>query len=154
MSTQGSMLDVLAQTDNLQYRKQMFDAMHHRFVSGEPQVLQGVLAAIVTLALLLGSIWLLYRWQKRWNRPAPTQPMTFFRRVTGKLGLSMLDRWWLWRLARSSGLEHPTAMLISSRLYDSVVERYCAGQGVFLSRAGSAVSFTAIRRKLFSGERA
>ncbi len=151
MPAPGFTLNILAQADNLLYRKQMFDAMHERFVEGEPDIHEGILTAVLILIFLFGGIWLLYRWQQRRHRPASSQPMAFYRRMLGKLGLSLVDRWWLRRLASFSGIEHPTAMLISSRLYDATVERFCAGQGVFLSRAGSAASLAAIRRKLFGG---
>jgi hypothetical protein len=154
MSLAGLTLGVLAQAGGRQYRKQVFDAMQERFVSGEPNASRGILTTVVALGLLFGAVLLLYRWQRRRRRPSPAQPMSLYRRVLGKLGLSMVDRWWLWRLARFSRTEHPTAMLISSRLYDTAVGRFCASQGLFLSRAGSAVSFRAIRQKLFGAESA
>jgi hypothetical protein len=152
MPWQAFMFEVLAQAVPRINRERTLDAMHERFVTGEPELWQGVVTACVVLGMLLGSVWLMYRWQHRRRHPASTQPMSFYRRILGKLGLSMLDRWFLWRLARFTGLEHPTAMLISPRMYDSAVQRYCASRGPMFSRAGSAGSFAAIRRKLFSGE--
>jgi hypothetical protein len=153
MAWQAFMFDVLAQTGPRISRRQALDAMHERFVTGEPDPWQGVFTACVVLGMLIGSVWLMYRWQHRRQHPASTQPISFYRKMLGKLGLSMLDRCLLRRLARFMGMEHPTAILISSRMYDSAVQRYCASRGPLLSRAGSAGSFAAIRRKLFPADR-
>ena len=75
--------------------------------------------------------------------------MGLYLRVQRQLGLSLSDRWRLWRLARAIGIEHPTALLISVSMYDDAVRRYCAGQGWFRSRAPRVSHFTAIRKRLF-----
>jgi hypothetical protein len=145
--------DLLADEGRPFTKDEWYQSVHDRFVSGEPQMYQGILAFLLLIALAVGSAWLLYRWQKRGLRPTPSQPMSLYRRVTRKLGMPIIDRWLLWRLAKSSGIEHPTALLVSSRMYDGAVEQYCAGTGLFFARAGKAASFASIRRRLFGEKR-
>lgn len=145
--------NLLAQPDGRIDREQWYESAHRRFVFGEPELIEGVITAVLAISLLLLVAWLLYHWQRRRQNPAPAQPLSLYRRVLGKLGLSLPERWLLRRLAKASGIEHPTALLISARLYDRAVQRYCAGSDLFFARAGKAATFAMIRRRLFGEKR-
>lgn len=149
MSAGRSVFDLLAKAGPPLAEGSWYESVQHRFLFGEPELIRGLLTAALAMGLVLLVIGMSYRWQKRRQQPAPTQPMALFRRVLSKMGLTVIERWLLWRLARNSGLEHPTALLISTRLYDGAVDRYCAGSGLFFARAGKAASFAAIRRRIF-----
>ncbi|HPD31108.1 MAG TPA: hypothetical protein PLL20_14025 [Phycisphaerae bacterium] len=149
MSAGRSVFDLLAKAGLPLAEGSWYESVQHRFLFGEPELIRGLFTAALAMGLVLLVIGMSYRWQKRRQQPAPTQPMALFRRVLSKMGLTVIERWLLWRLARNSGLEHPTALLISSRLYDGAVDRYCAGSGLFFARAGKAASFAAIRRRIF-----
>lgn len=149
MSAGRSVFDLLAKAGPPLAEGSWYESVQHRFLFGEPELIRGLFTAALAMGLVLLVIGMSYRWQKRRQQPAPTQPMALFRRVLSKMGLTVIERWLLWRLARNSGLEHPTALLISSRLYDGAVDRYCAGSGLFFARAGKAASFAAIRRRIF-----
>jgi len=151
-STIASVLDRLTRAGLPLADEQWYESVHRRFLLGEPELVRGVLTAALAIGLALIVMGILHRWQKRREQPAPAQPMALYRRVLSKMGLTVIERWLLWRLARNCRLEHPTAILISSRLYDGAVERYCAGSGLFFARAGKAATFAAIRRRVF-GER-
>lgn len=149
MSAGRSVFDLLAKAGPPLAEGSWYESVQHRFLFGEPELIRGLFTAALAMGLVLLVIGMSYRWQKRRQQPAPTQPMALFRRVLSKMGLTVIERWLLWRLARNSGLEHPTALLISTRLYDGAVDRYCAGSGLFFARAGKAASFAAIRRRIF-----
>ena len=57
------------------------------------------------------------------------------------------------QLARATKPEQPTALLISSRLYDATVERYCQSPGRFGNRQGAEPTFATLRQKLFGHDR-
>jgi hypothetical protein len=141
--------NLLADVERPFTKDEWYQSVHERFLFGEPEMTKGLLTSVMAIALMLGSAWLLYRWQKRSLRPTPAQPMALYRRVVNKLGFSLVDRWLLWRLARDCAIDHPTALLISSRLYDRAVEHYCAGNGLFFARTRKAVTFASIRQQLF-----
>ena len=71
--------------------------------------------------------------------------MSLYLRLQSKLGLPMLDRWRLWRVACTLNIEHPTALLISEKLYDEAVQRYRRSPG----RVGTAAQLASIRARLF-----
>jgi hypothetical protein len=144
---------LLADVERPFTKEEWYQSAHERFVSGEPEMMKGILTSVMVIVLIVGSAWLLYRWQRRGQRPTPAQPMALYRRVVNKLGFSLVDRWLLWRLARDCAIDHPTALLLSARLYDGAVERYCAGNGLFFARAGKAITFASIRRRLFGEKR-
>ncbi len=149
MSAIAFVLDSLAQSGLPLADVRWYESVQRRFLFGEPDLIRGVLTAAFVIGLVLVVIGVLHHWQKRRQQPAPAQPMALYRRVLSKMGLTVIERWLLWRLARNCRLEHPTAILISSRLYDGAVERYCAGSGLFFARAGKAATFAAIRRRVF-----
>jgi hypothetical protein len=145
----GTVSGILAQMDRPFTKEEWFESVHLRFLHGEPELVRNVVLAVLTICLVLAVPLLLHRWQRRRQQPTPAQPMALYRRVLSKMGLTVIERWLLWRLARNSGMEHPTALLISSRLYDAAVDHYCAGDGLFVTRAGKAASYAAIRRRVF-----
>ncbi len=150
MHTVGIVSGLLAQMERPFTKEEWFESVHRRFLHGEPELLRNIFLAVLTVCLVLAIPLLLHRWQRRRQQPTPAQPMALYRRVLGKMGLTIIERWLLWRLARHSRMEHPTALLISSRLYDAAVDHYCAGGGLFVTRAGKAASYAAIRRRIFS----
>lgn len=141
--------NLLAQQEYRINAAEWYESMHRRFLQGEPDMMEGIVTAVLSIGLLALVTWLLYRWQSRRQQPPPIQPMSLFKRVLSRLDLSVPERWLLRRLARASGIPHPTALLISARLYDSAVERYCAAGEMAFARAGKAATFAAIRRRLF-----
>ena len=151
-STIASVLDRLTRAGPLLADEEWYESVHRRFLLGEPELVRGVLTAALAIGLALIVMGILHRWQKRREQPAPAQPMALYRRVLSNMGLTVIERWLLWRLARNSRLEHPTALLVSLRLYDRAVEHYCAGGGLFFARAGKAATFAAIRRRIFRGK--
>lgn len=139
MSAGRSVFDLLAKAGPPLAEGSWYESVQHRFLFGEPELIRGLLTAALAMGLVLLVIGMSYRWQKRRQQPAPTQPMALFRRVLSKMGLTVIERWLLWRLARNSGLEHPTALLISTRLYD--------GRSTATARAAACFSPVPARRR-------
>jgi hypothetical protein len=81
------------------------------------------------------------------ERHASSQAMSFCLRVQSQMGLPLLDRIQLWRLARASGGINPTALLISPVLFDRAVERYLGPAGPAGIVAHTRLS--ALRKRLF-----
>lgn len=107
---------------------------------------------ILFLALiggLMGLGWMLSRIQRRRQAPRRPQPMALYQRVQEAVGLSVAERWWMWRLAKALKLTNPTALLISEVLYDKAVGRFCGGASWFGRSAAAAQQFSAIRHRLF-----
>jgi len=130
-------------------RQATLRAMRDRFNQPDPDAGRKLVLVLGMLACLLALVWLVHRFQQRRARVATLQPMGLYLRVQSKLGLSLLDRWRLWQLAQVLRIEHPTALLISARMYDEVVKEYCGGQGWLGSRARFATHFTSLRHQLF-----
>lgn len=125
-----------------------------RFTQGNPEAVWQIALAAVVLIGILALTWVLGRVQQRRQQPKNPKPMEFFRRVQRRLRLSPADRFRLWRLARVTGVEHPTALLISPQFYDEAVAAYCATHGAFGSRAPSAPAYAALRARLFAAQEA
>lgn len=126
--------------------------MRERFSETEPGAGWNFMLLLGLMSCLLGVVYLLSRWQHRRASSGSGQPMRLYHAVQHKLGLPLADRWRLWRLARSSRTAHPAALLISARMYDHAVQRYCAGWGWFGSRNRTAGQFRVIRTRLFGAE--
>lgn len=149
----ATLWSLLAQVERPITKDDWYQSIHHRFLFGEPDAYKGIFTSLLVIALIIGLSYILYRWQKRRQQPAPAQPMGLYRRVLAKLGLSFFERWLLRRLAKAYAIEHPTALLISARLYDRAVEQYCARAGFLLAHIGKATTFAMIRRRLFGEKR-
>lgn len=123
--------------------------MQERFSKADPEAVTQMLAVLVMLAGVFGLVYVLLRIQRRKSRPRQAQPMSLYLRTQRKLGLSLADCWWLWRLAATLRIAHPTALLISFRMFDEAVQEYCRGHGWLGDRTMAAPRFSAIRQRLF-----
>jgi hypothetical protein len=123
--------------------------MRQGFTQTESNIWLKVILIIALVACVIVLAQLLSRLQQLKSRPRRPHPMALFRRVQNKLGLSPADRWCLWWLARVLNIENPTALLISARLYDQAVYRYCTSRGWICNRARAAPRFAAIRQRVF-----
>ena len=123
--------------------------MRDKFTEAEPGVGWNLIYVLALLACLLAIAWLFNRWQQRRANSQVLEPMSLYLRVQRKLGLSPLDQWRLWRLAKVSRAEHPAALLISARMYDEAVRQYCSARGRLGDRSGAAPHFASIRSRLF-----
>ena len=130
-------------------REQKLQSMQERFSREDPGAGMSIMMLLMTAALIFGVIWLLHRLQQRRREHRDCSAHTLYRRVLRQLDLPMLDRWRLWRLARVIGLEHPSAMLISPKVYDAACHRYCKTSGTLGSRTAAAAPLAAIRQRLF-----
>ncbi len=126
--------------------------MQDRFTRTDPGAWWNLMLVLALLGCLLGVAYLLNRCQQRRAGREGIQPMGLFLRVQRQLGLSLRDRWRLWRLAGVLNIEHPTALLISARLYDETVKHYCAGRGWFKVSVRTVHHFASIRRRLFQAD--
>ncbi|HOA74307.1 MAG TPA: hypothetical protein PL151_14975 [Phycisphaerae bacterium] len=117
--------------------------MQDRFNESDPQAYVQILIAFVAILAIFAIIRFLNYCQTR-ERHASSQAMSFYLRVQSQMGLPLLDRWLLWRLARASGGINPTALLISPVLFDRAVERYLGPAGLV-----AHTRLAAIRRRLF-----
>lgn len=82
------------------------------------QILYQVFLVAVALAALFGLLWVLGVFQTRGRDPVARQSKRLFRWTLGQLGLSVGDRVLLRMVARASGLQHPSAMLLSPELLE------------------------------------
>jgi len=130
-------------------RGEHFKYMRNHLNQPRPDLAWNIFLVAVFLGCVIGIVWLLSRWQQASPRATRLHPMALYRRVAAKLGLSVVDRWWLWRLARVVGVDHPTALLISVRQYDQSVRQYHASRGWLGRRAGAGEHFASIRSRLF-----
>jgi hypothetical protein len=135
---------MLAQTSS---QGRGLDAAHEWFGRSDPTVLKQIVAVLGLIALGILIAWLVSQLQLHLKAPRTrSRPMRLFLRMQSRLGLPMLDRWRLWRLARTMDLRHPTALLISSALFDEAVTKYRSSPA---RRRVSAASFTVLRSRLF-----
>lgn len=127
-------------------------AIHEKFNQPEPQIAWRMFAVFILLGIAVFLIWVLGQLQRRKSRPAKPQPMSLYLRVLSKLGIPLTDRWRLWWLAKALNIDHPATLLISEKMYDSAVARYCKSRGWFLDRGRAKTRFKAIRFRLFEPE--
>jgi len=130
-------------------RSERLQSMRHGFTQSEPGMWWNIMLVMIMISASLSLIWLLHRIQRRRSEPAKPQPMGLYIRVLGNLKLPLLDRWWLWRLAKALNIAHPTALLISEHLYDQAVRQYCQNKSSSRGASGAKSRFAAIRSSLF-----
>ncbi|MHC4994534.1 MAG: hypothetical protein ACYTGQ_05710 [Planctomycetota bacterium] len=86
--------------------------------------LLGYLLMALSLLLLGRLLWVwrirVFRWMEPWR---------LYARVSRELGLSVADRWRLWRVARREGLCSPITLLLSEATLRHHAERYLDGMG-------------------------
>lgn len=133
------MIELLAQ---VAIRKRSLTAAHKWFSRSDPEAVEQIIIFLIFVGAGLFVGWILLQWQLRRAEPAKQQPMLLFRKLQRRLGLSLLERWRLWRLAATLKLPHPAALLISAQTFDGAVQKYTG------KRARSHI-FDRIRAKLF-----
>jgi hypothetical protein len=117
------------------------------FSRQDPTVPQEIALVVALLGAGLFLGWVLMQWQARRGGPSRQHPMGLYLRLLRKLGLGLLDRLRMWRLARAQKIEHPTALLISRQLFDEVVARYL--RQPLPAKTPPHPAFAAIRARLF-----
>jgi len=131
-------------------RLQHLDSLHERFSTPVPGILYDILLVLSLLTLLLAVVSVLGRVQRqRRSRELLPQPMAVFRRASAGMGLSRVDRFWLWRLAAVTNCAHPTVLLISAVHFDAALASYAAGGGLLAARALALPRLEAVRSRLF-----
>ena len=89
---------------------------------GSPSTAMYVLLAVLSLAALLLIV---HRLQERGERQPPvSDPRGLFRRVLHDLGLNVVERDLLRRMASDLRLENPTVMLLSPTLFERYVRKW------------------------------
>ena len=127
-------------------------SLHQHFSPPNPNLWIEILPGAVLIASLLVAAWLAWRWQRWRGEQGEMSPAALYRYTLARLHLSAGDVWWLWRLAKTVRIPHPTALLISPELYDEAVKRFCESSGLLGSRKRAESQFTAIRARLFTGQ--
>jgi hypothetical protein len=93
-------------------------------------------------------VWVLaYMERRRAERSRHPQPMYLYMEALATLRVGWLDRWFMWRLARTMKLEHPTVLLITSASFDQAVKQYCRNRSI--GRDTLRRRFKSIRYQLF-----
>ncbi len=144
-------LELLAQVSPRQ--RDAFESMRTRFDQTDPELYWKIpfVAALLIIGLLLVALlgYLERRRQRQENKP---QPMRLYLWCLAKLHVPWADMLRLWRVARALRLRHPTALLISPRLYDAAVAKYWAGH--WRGKHGGALParFKTIRELLFNDQ--
>lgn len=118
--------------------------LQERFQEPNPGALRNMLVSVLAIAAIFVLAKLLASLQKRHTDGARSQPYRLFRRMQAQLGLGYLERWRLWRVARSLEIEHPTALLISAGYFDHAV-----GQYLVKASPGEHKQLSTIRQRLF-----
>lgn len=120
---------------------------HQWFNRSDPTIFITIVTtfAVLGAGLLIAALW--QHIQELRLSPEKRQPMVLFRRLQKGLGLSYVERWRMWWLARRSAVEHPAALLISESLFDACI--VAAGYAP-AGQAAGAVRFQRIRSKLFA----
>ncbi len=127
------------------------ESMRSHFEESDPElywkipVVAFLLLVAISLVVLLGYLEL--RRQRRENKP---QPIRLYLWCLAKLQVPWPDILRLYRLARALRLSHPTALLISPRLYDAAVTKYWAGHWRGKRGGEPPLQFRAIRERLFT----
>ncbi|NLX14015.1 MAG: hypothetical protein GXY44_10235 [Phycisphaerales bacterium] len=122
-------------------------SISERFSEPEPETGAKIAAFLVCLICVFLLFGLIYRIQQRKSNPKKARPLGLFLRMQSGLNLPLLDRWHLWRLARTANILQPAALLISETLFDKAVTAYC---GTTESSSGpAAVRYQRIRQRLF-----
>lgn len=137
------MIEILAQVADARSDRLRF--MQEHFKEPDPQAPVSMLVAILAVLAVFVVMKLLQRLQNRRQDEASVRPMALYLRVQSRMGLPLIDRWRLWRLAKATDVANPTALLISASLFDQAVQKYTGG------RPGSSrgAPLTAIRHRLF-----
>jgi hypothetical protein len=138
--------EILAQTID---RKLYLRSMHEQFSNSDPHIWWEILLGLTIVGGIVALVWVAWFWQRWHSDRAELRPLSLYRQVLAKTGLSAGELWRLKRLAMVVRMPNPTAALISPGLYDEAVEQYCSSRGLFGSRRGAAGQFAAIRTRLF-----
>lgn len=118
-------LPLLAQT-TMEEKIAIFRQMGSRLQQPDPNTFWKTMVVVVLLVLAVLLTWLLFNLQRRWqNQIASPQPMRLYVRTLLMLGIPAPDIWRLWLLARRMRVRHPTALLVSSALFDKAVADDC-----------------------------
>lgn len=143
-------LPLLAQT-TMEEKIAIFRQMGSRLQEPDPDTSWKTLVVILLLALTVLLTWVLYSLQRRWqNQIASPQPMRLYLRTLRMLGVPTPDIWRLWLLARRLQIRHPTALLISSALFDKAVADDCCNDHGQVIRPVRRHRLMTIRAMLFS----
>jgi hypothetical protein len=128
------------------WRAERLRSMHQHFKEPSGDVYLNISIAVLAILAIFVIMKLLdYVQKRRQSTNIKAQPMALYWRIQSKMGLSFLDRWQLWRLASSSAVPNPTALLISPVLFDRAVASYCGGLG----NSSPPARLAAIRKRLF-----
>lgn len=141
------MLDLLAQMT----RSERFRAMRTGITNEVPTMpgfATGVVVAVVAASLVgLGAF--TYVMLRR-RVDARCGPWPLFRAALHVCGISQFDRWLLERMCRWNKMEHPTAVLMSPRLYQQNVQRWVEVGAPRVIRGVALRRLAGVSRALFS----
>jgi len=137
---------ILAQTIDRQF---YLRSMHEQFSNANPRIWWEIALGVAIVGGIVALVWVAWFWQRWHSDRAELRPLSLYRQVLAKTGLSAGETWRLRRLAMVVRMSQPTAALISPELYDEAVQQYCASRGLLGSRKGAASQFAAIRIRLF-----
>jgi hypothetical protein len=125
-----------------------FRQVQQYFNTPAPQMYVNIGIALLAIVSVYMLMKLLNYLQNRRQEESRARPMALFLRVQSQMGLSLPERWNLWRLAKTLKVANPTALLISPVLFDRAVAEYGA------RRSGTTrQQLAAIRRRLFGRPR-
>ncbi|MEX0777105.1 MAG: hypothetical protein WD042_15480 [Phycisphaeraceae bacterium] len=137
------MMPMLAQYNE---RWEMLEAISEAFVNerfGVPTA--GLVICAVVLAVLLGL------GVRRWwgQQQGQAAPLRTFSHIAGDLGLTWVEQWLLWRIARQQQLPTPLTLLISPATLDHHAGRYVQSLASPRQVQRAEAKTQAIRRRLF-----
>ncbi len=127
--------------------------MGSRFEAPDPGIWWKIPVVLCLFAATLFLVWMLYKLQRRrQEREVTPQPRRLFLRAMREIGLPAPDAWQLWRLAKRVRLPHPTAMLVSARYFDRIVDQDCRDPKGALIHPVRRRRLMAIRPAIFGRE--
>jgi len=142
-------LPLLAQT-TMEEKIAIFRQMGSRLQQPDPNTFWKTMVVVVLLVLAVLLTWLLFNLQRRWqNQIASPQPMRLYVRTLLMLGIPAPDIWRLWLLAKRLQIHHPTALAISSVLFDKAVADDCCDDHGQVIHPARRQRLLAIRAALF-----
>lgn len=142
---------ILAQSSatRMERIRSMSDWFNENQSQAGSSVLLRIVLFLMSLACIFFFIYMVSQIDRRRREPGKPQPMALFFHVLSELDLPFLDRWRLWRVVKSLAIEHPTALLISEKLYDQAVDHYCKNSHWLFNRRSARQRFACIRKRLF-----
>jgi hypothetical protein len=103
--------------------KNPWQSAHEHFQRGG--TLGGLLAAFMTIGGLIGLLYIVHRLQQRKHSTGPVvNPQKLFRTIVRKIGLNVLQRDLLLRVARDLRLQHPVTLLLAPEVFQYHIRKW------------------------------